>query len=577
MKSSGGKEIFILLCLVIYIINVGAIPRHFLKHAKTKYTQRSTIDTNDDLGSSIPAKHHNYEEMTSFLDELNAKYPDITHKYSIGKSVKGRELWVMVVSDQPDRHEAGEPEFKYIANMHGNEVVGRELLLNLMDVLCRQYKKSDRLTKLVDNTRMHFMPSMNPDGYEAASNDGGTDWLTGRNNANNVDLNRNFPDQFFPKDRAKREPEVNHTINWIISNPFILSANIHGGSLVANYPFDDNPSGQNEYTACPDDDVFKGLALNYSKAHQTMHLDNPPWECKGVPPDHFKDGITNGANWYNVAGGMQDFNYIHSDCMEITLELGCNKFPKKEDLARYWRENKNALVVFIEQIHKGIKGTVFKKEGEPLQGAKIHIDNRAHVSHSQKDGDFWRILEPGSYMVKVTKDGYKSQTKNVEVKKDAEAEVVEFYLSEGTSSEAEGNNGFPTDSLETPDQPFTSLTHVQPSTGDSTFPLLSQIQTIDQQLLARAAAPNTQAWQPDMQAFNAPTVSLGNSGDMRQNAPYQGDGLDDAAMDSPFEQPHEYFLNNPKEMESTQQLMDDLNLEKQDFMDHKSEFVSDEA
>ena len=120
--------------------------------------------------------------------------------------------------------------------------------------------------------------------------------------------------------------------------------------MVANYPFDDNPSGQNEYTACPDDDVFKKLALTYSFAHETMHLDNPPWECKGVPPDHFKNGVTNGANWYNVAGGMQDFNYLHSDCMEITLELGCNKFPKKSDLPRYWEENKKALVAFIEQV-----------------------------------------------------------------------------------------------------------------------------------------------------------------------------------------------------------------------------------
>ena len=120
--------------------------------------------------------------------------------------------------------------------------------------------------------------------------------------------------------------------------------------MYSTFRYDDNPSGQTEYTASPDDDVFKKLALTYAFAHPTMHLDNPPWECKSVPPDHFVNGVTNGANWYNVAGGMQDYNYVHSDCLEITLELGCNKFPKREDMPKYWEENKHALVKFIEQV-----------------------------------------------------------------------------------------------------------------------------------------------------------------------------------------------------------------------------------
>lgn len=113
--------------------------------------------------------YHNYTSMTTFLRRVSTVYANLTALYSIGQSVQGRQLWVMVVSRSPYDHMIGKPNVKYVANMHGNEAVGREMLLRLILHLVRNYDRDYYVRWLLDNTRIHIMPSMNPDGFEVAA------------------------------------------------------------------------------------------------------------------------------------------------------------------------------------------------------------------------------------------------------------------------------------------------------------------------------------------------------------------------------------------------------------------------
>ncbi|XP_026327145.1 carboxypeptidase D isoform X2 [Hyposmocoma kahamanoa] len=376
-------------------------------------TNYSGKEPRDNGGADLEFRYHDHDQMTRYLRAVSARYPALTALYSIGKSVQGRELWVMVVSASPYEHMIGKPDVKYVANIHGNEAVGRELLLHLIQHLVTSYDSDLYIKWLLDNTRIHLMPSMNPDGY-AISREGQCDTVHGRYNSRRYDLNRNFPD-YFKANTKQPQPETEAVKEWISKIQFVLSGSLHGGALVASYPFDNTPSANplnavfqsygHTPSIAPDDDVFRHLSLVYSNNHAKM---SRGVSCKSGSP-RFENGITNGAAWYPLTGGMQDYNYLWHGCMEITLEISCCKFPPAHELQKYWQDNKQSLIKYLAEAHRGAHGFVMDENGNPVERASIKVKGRDVSYRTTKYGEFWRILLPGTYRLEASADGFLPQ------------------------------------------------------------------------------------------------------------------------------------------------------------------------
>jgi carboxypeptidase D len=339
---------------------------------------------------AVPTTYHTYETLTAELQQIAATYPSIVRLYSLGPSVQGRNLWMMKITKNPAVEE-DEPEVRFIAAMHGDEVVGKEMCVDLINLLVAGYGTDPRLTALVDETEIWILPSMNPDGTA----------LSQRYNANNVDLNRNFPDQFNdPVDApGGRAIETQHVMNWGYAHSVNLSANMHGGALVANFPYDGTASGASVYSLAPDDALWESLARTYADRNLPM---------KGSNSDpSFTNGVCNGADWYHINGGMQDWNYVWRGGKELTLEISNVKWPAGSQLPQFWEDNREAMLTYLERVREGLHGVVRDAAtGAPL-AATIHVAGNVRDTLTDPAvGDYHRLLLPGAYTVEVTAPGY---------------------------------------------------------------------------------------------------------------------------------------------------------------------------
>lgn len=108
---------------------------------------------------------------------------------TLGESVQGRPIRLLRVGN-PAPGPGDRATLLLTGCVHGNEPAGREAILNLLEYLTTT-DDTTTLAWLADNP-VWLIPTVNPDGFDAGT----------RNNANDVDLNRDFVSLEEPESRA---------------------------------------------------------------------------------------------------------------------------------------------------------------------------------------------------------------------------------------------------------------------------------------------------------------------------------------------------------------------------------------
>lgn len=351
-------------------------------------------------------RYPTYEVYRAMMKKFEQDFPNLCKLDTIGTTAEGRKLYVLKISDNATTNEP-EPEVFYTSTMHGDEVTGFVLMLRLIDYFLNNYSTDTRIKSMVDGMAIYINPNANPDGTYNTNNS--TVSGSTRYNANNIDINRNFPD---PRagdhpDGYSWQPETQAMMSFASQRHFVLATNFHGGIELVNYPWDTWTSAQNPH---PDNTWFNTISRAYA---DTVH--------KYSPSDYFtgeNNGVTHGGDWYVVTGGRQDYmNYWHQ-CREVTIEISDIKILSSDLLPSYWNYNYRSFLNYLELALKGFNGTVKNSLGEPLD-AKItilsHDKDSSHVKTNPNFGNYYRPIAPGTYNVEYSAFGYKNQTHTINV------------------------------------------------------------------------------------------------------------------------------------------------------------------
>ncbi len=347
------------------------------------------------------SNYHSYDEFVQDFVNLAQSYPSIAHLDTIGFSVQGRAILALKVSDNVEVKEP-EPEVRIVGVHHGNEWISAEVPILFAHYLVENYGSDPEVTEMVNEREIWFIPIFNPDGHVAQS----------RYNANGVDLNRDYGYMWEGEGSSPApysQPETRAMYEFSQKHNFTLSLSYHSYGEVVNYIWNYSP------VEPPDSPMIEEYSEEYASY-------NGYW-------------VTEGYDWYETHGDLNDYSFgINSD-MDWTIELGNEFIPPASQIEPIFNENRDAMMYILRKAGQGVAGFLIDSTtGDTVKEYRVIVEEIGWPVFSDREtGDFVRVLLPGTYTLRFEANGYAPvEIEDVTVYTDSLTWVVAYtYPQEG--------------------------------------------------------------------------------------------------------------------------------------------------
>ncbi|RVE49837.1 hypothetical protein evm_005567 [Chilo suppressalis] len=292
--------------------------------------------------------YHRLDVIHTFMDDLERDYPSICTSGSIGKSVEGRDLKILKISNS----DATNSNVWIDAGIHAREWIAPAVATYIANHIAKNF--SD-MPPSVTNKDWYFLPVVNPDGYEY-SHTVDRMWRKSRawygGECVGVDLNRNFScgwggkgssgaptSVFYRGAQPFSEPESSAVRDMLMHAgiSFKVYITLHSYGQVIIFPF------AHKEALCPDYIRLLEGATVMSKAI---------YDSSG---NTYKVGVSRDV-MYGASGTSNDFSYGVAGipyCYLIELRSKQHKFKlPKEEIEETGEEIVKAIKAFVEFIDK---------------------------------------------------------------------------------------------------------------------------------------------------------------------------------------------------------------------------------